>query len=174
MSVFCLDDESLKPRLSSIEKILIENEDDFLGHLREEYVRLFTRGPSNVLMASPYGSAYLGNDVGKANQMVSKITQYYEEAKFTLYKDLQEFPDHIAFELEFLGLLASRESEARGKERIKLEEIQMTFLQQFILPWIPLFCYRVVKASKFPFYHRLGDLTIGLIDFERNYLGIQE
>jgi TorA maturation chaperone TorD len=169
-----LEEDSLSSYFASIDGALKNNEENFPTVLRGEYAKLFIHGVPHKIDAPPCSSTYLKKDVPVLKQMISEVLRFYEEAGFELNEDLQEYPDHIVHELEFLGLLASHESETKGGQRIKEEETQMAFFVQFILPWIPSLCDRIVETSQLPFYRFLGDLTRGFIDFERNYLGIPE
>ena len=141
--------------------------------MAREYKRLFTDAFPHAI-APPYGSFYLEKDGLVSAKATAEVLHFYHEAGFTLKEDLRDLPDHIAHELEFMGILASEEGQAMGNEKIRLEETQMNFLSRFILPWVPAFCNTVVEHSHYSFYHHLGNLTKEFIDFEKNYLGVPE
>jgi TorA maturation chaperone TorD len=106
--------------------------------------------------------------------MMSEVLRFYHEAGFTLKEELRDLPDHIAHELEFMGVLAGDESQASGNKKIKLEEMQMDFLSRFILLWVPIFCQKIAEHSRHPLYLHLVKLTKEFINFEKNYLGVPE
>jgi DMSO reductase family type II enzyme chaperone len=168
-----LDEKVFDDYLRAIEQAISgAKEGEQLG-MAQEYARLFINAFPHVV-APPYGSFYLEKERLVSTNTISEVLRFYHEAGFTLKKDLHDLPDHIAHELEFMGILAGKESQASGNERIKLEEIQMDFLSRFILPWVPAFCEKVVEYSRYPFYHHLGNLTKEFINFEKNYLGVPE
>jgi DMSO reductase family type II enzyme chaperone len=141
--------------------------------MAQEYTRLFTNAFPGAI-APPCGSSYLHKEGQVPTRTISEVLRFYHEVGFNLKGDLRDFPDHIAHELEFMAFLAGEEGQASGNEKIKLEEVQMNFLSQFILPWVPSFCEKVAKHSLHAFYHYLGNLTKEFINFEKNYLGVPE
>jgi len=168
-----LDEKSFDDNLRGIEQAVSGAEGVEQLAMDREYSRLFIHAFPHVI-APPYGSFYLEKEGLVSTKMISEVLYFYHEAGFTLKEDLHDLPDHIAHELEFMGIRATEESQASGHEKIKLEEIQMNFLSRFILPWVPTFCDKVVEHSLHPFYHYLGCLTKEFINFEKNYLGVPE
>lgn len=138
-----------------------------------EYTRLFINAFPHVV-APPYGSVYMEKDGQVYGKFTSEVVSFYHETGFTLKGDLHDLPDHIAHELEFMGILTGQEGQASEPERVKLEEVQMIFLSRFILPWIPTFCGKISEESRSIFYRSLAELTKDFISFEKNYMGIPE
>ena len=168
-----LDEKIFDDCLRPFEQAIFRAEKGEQSVMAREYTRLFIDSCPHVI-APPYGSFYLEKEGLVSTKMISEVLYFYHEAGFTLKEDLHDLPDHIAHELEFMGIRATEESQASGHEKIKLEEIQMNFLSRFILPWVPTFCDKVAEHSRHPFYHCLGNLTKEFIKFEKNYLGVPE
>jgi putative dimethyl sulfoxide reductase chaperone len=166
-----LDEKTFDDYLRAIEQAISGAEEGEQLAMAREYTRLFTNAFPHVI-APPYGSIYLGKEGLVPAKTTSEVLDFYHKAGFTPKEDLQ--PDHIAHELEFMGVLADQESQASGNEKIKLEEIQMNFLSRFILPWVPTFCEKVADYSRYPLYRHLGNLTKEFINFDKNYLGVPE
>jgi hypothetical protein len=82
--------------------------------------------------------------------------------------------DQIVHEFEHMAALTQRESFAKGVERIRLEEEQMKFFSDFILPWVPAFSRKAEGEEVSSFYGCLRKLTLEFIELERNYLGIPD
>lgn len=141
--------------------------------MAREYTRLFINAFPHVI-APPYGSVYLEKDGRVFGKTTASVLRFFNDAGFDLKEDLGDLPDHIAHELEFMGILAGQESKASGAEKIRLEEIQLDFLSRFMIPWAPAFCKIVMEQSQVPFYRVLADLTQEFISFEKNYLGVPE
>lgn len=168
-----LDEKNFDDCLRAIEQAIAGAKEGEQVAMAREYTRLFINAFPHVI-APPYGSFYLEKEGLLSVKTTSEVLRFYQEAGFTLKEDLHHLPDHIAHELDFMGILADQEGQASGNEKIKLEEVQMNFLSRFILPWVPTFCQKVAEHSLLPFYRILGDLTQEFIGFEQNYLGIPE
>ncbi len=166
-----LDEENFDDCLRPFEQAIIgPSEDEQLAMVRE-YTRLFIDA-SPYVIAPLYGSFYLEKEGLDSGGTTSEVLRIYHEAGFTPKEDLH--PAHLAYELEFMGLLADQESRASGGGRIRLEEVQMDFLSRYITSWVPFFCKKVTEQSLLPFYSILGNLTQEFIGFEQNYLGMPE
>jgi TorA maturation chaperone TorD len=168
-----LDEKNFDNYLRGIEQAISGTEEGEQLAMAREHTRLFINAFPHVI-APPYGSFYLKKEGLVSAETTSEVLHFYHDGGFTLKEDLHDLLDHIAHELEFMGILAGEESQASGNEKIKLEEIQMNFLSRFILPWVPTFCQKVAEHSRYPFYHYLGNLTEEFINFEKNYLGVPE
>jgi len=168
-----LDEKMFDDYLRAIEQVISGVREVEQLAMAWEYTRLFINASPHVI-APPYGSFYLEKEGLVSAKATSEVLHFYHEVGFILKEDLRDLSDHIAHELEFMGLLASEESQTMGSKKIKLEEIQMNFLSRFILPWVPAFCDTVVEHSHYPFYHHLSNLTKEFINFEKNYLGAPE
>jgi putative dimethyl sulfoxide reductase chaperone len=167
-----LDEKTVDDSLRAIEGTVSGAKEDEQLAMAGEYTRLFIK-PFPHGIAPPYGSFYLEKE-RSSEKTGSEVLRFYDEAGFTLKEDLHDLPDHIIHELEFMGILADQESEATGGERIRLEEVQLHFLSRHIIPWVPIFCKKVVEQSLHPFYRILASLTEDFIGFEQNYLGMPE
>jgi len=168
-----LDQKNFDNSLNPFEQAISGMEEGEQSLMVREYTRLFV-GACPYVIAPSYGSFYLEKEGLNSAKTTAELLHFYHEAGFTLKEGLHDLPDHIAHELEFMGTLAGEENLASRNEKINLEEVQMNFLSAFILPWVPTFCAKVVEHSDYPFYHHLANLTKGIIDFEKNYLGVPE
>jgi DMSO reductase family type II enzyme chaperone len=168
-----LTDENLEEYFESFERHLSGEKEEVALEMSREYTRLFINGFPHVV-APPYGSVYLEKDGLVFGKTTSEVLRFYHGAGFTLKEEIGDLPDHIAHELEFMGILTTREAQTTGAEKVQLEEIQMNFLSHYLLSWIPTFCERVREDSKLAFYQTLADLTGEFLHLEKNYLGVPE
>ncbi|OGP54574.1 MAG: hypothetical protein A2162_10350 [Deltaproteobacteria bacterium RBG_13_52_11b] len=168
-----LDEKNFDDDLRAIEQAISGSEEGGQLAMVREYTRLFIDSCPHVI-APPYGSIYLEKQGRDSAETATEVLHFYHEAGFTVKENLRDLPDHIAHELEFMGLLADQESRASGGGRIRMEEVQLDFLSRYIIPWVPLFCKKVTEQSLLPFYSILGNLTQEFIGFEQNYLGMPE
>ena len=172
-ALYLLDEKNFDDYLRAIEQAISGAKEGEQLAMAREYTRLFIDAFPHVI-APPYGSIYLEKEGLVSAKTTSEVLRFYNEVGFILKEDHHDLPDHIAHELEFMGLLADQESRASGGGRIRMEEVQLDFLSRHIIPWVPLFCKKVTEQSLLPFYSILGNLTQEFIGFEQNYLGMPE
>lgn len=122
---------------------------DWLESIQVEHTRLFVNAVPTVI-APPYGSVYLSADGMLYGPSAEKARAFYREQGFELAGEV-DIPDHLAFELEFLALLAE-EGKSEEEER---------FLAQHLRPWFPKFQARIVQEGRHPFY----GVLVNLINF---------
>ncbi len=138
--------------------------DDLERHM-VDYSRLFV-GPFKVL-APPYGSVYLED--GKFMGLSSiEVKEMYSQEGLDIV--LKEAPDHISVELEYMCLLALRETEAHDKSDLDLaasfRDKQASFLHVHLGRWVGEFADNIAKHAQTDFYKTLGRVTRDFV--ERN------
>ncbi len=172
-SLNLLADDNFDGHIRVFGEVIAEKQRAIQPEMAREYSRYF--GVASPAESDPPGGSISqgkgGCASGKAN---AEELLFFHEAGFILREDPGDHSDHIAPKLEFMGLLADRESRVSGGEKIRLEEVQLVFLSRYIIPWVPTFCEAVTKQSGSPFYRALGALTREFIGYEENYLGIPE
>ena len=172
-SLSLLTEEGFNEYLQSFKEILSENRDDLSLELTREFTRLFINAFPHVV-APPYGAVYLEKEGKVFGRSTSEVLKFYHEMGCCIKENLGDLPDHIAHELEFMAVLTGKEAQVSGGEKVRLEEVQMTFMARFIQPWVPEFCQRVAQQSRSAFYRVLAEVTKNYIQLEKNYLGIPE
>ena len=131
------------------DKIADFSKPEGLTSLQTEYVRLFINALPEVT-CPPYGSFYLeGLLMGQSTVELNKV--YSDYGMLT-----DEMPDHIAVELEFLGLLSSLPAD----DAIDDDYI---FLVNHLRSWTPDFFEQVEKNDESGFYRELTKFTKGVI-----------
>jgi TorA maturation chaperone TorD len=94
----------------------------------------------------------------------------YEEAGFELEEEFEEQPDHVALELEFLGLLTSRVNEARRAGATEAlaawELLRVPFLRGHLGAWIGRFATAVRAGARTAFYRELANCTARFVRLE--------
>lgn len=141
--------------------------------LNIDYTHLFIGpGPAAV---SPYESIHVDAEpdvpvllmVGPA---ASAVLDAYREAGLSIKKGLNEPPDHIATELEFMYYLCVQEVSA-GEHGSYNEEagwqlFQRAFFTEHLGKWGIDFCRTVQEAAETKFYNTLGLLAATFLAFE--------
>jgi len=126
--------------------------------LKVDYTRLFV-GPFKLL-APPYGSFYL-EDGRMMGESTVDVRNWYE--KLGLDVVINDAPDHIAMELEFMYYLAAKQIQATQEGN--LQEIQLhrqeqrLFLCSHLTRWLPEFAKNVQENAQTEFYKELARLT---------------
>ena len=129
-----------------------------LESLKIDFTRLFV-GPFKVL-APPYGSVYLEN-----NQMMGESTidvrNWYEKDGLDVV--INDAPDHIAMELEFMYYLVVQQTQAANEENLQdiqlYQQKQKMFLCSHLARWVPPFAKNVQENAQTEFYRKLAGLT---------------
>jgi len=110
--------------------------------LQAEYVRLFINALPET-PSPPYGSFYLEGTLMGASTV--KLRGLYTEKGF----HTDEMPDHIAVELEFLGILCMASKHEEVGEGIE-------FLLDHLRSWTPRFFEQVSVHDQTGFYRELS------------------
>ena len=158
--------------LASVREMLPEVEPAPLVELHKAYTRLLV-GPG-AGYAPPYASVYLDlPSKGKPllwGREAALVESQYQAAGLDIAPGQNRIPDHLAFELQFMQHLCSRQAEALGRgqpdEADEWDNRQRTFLNDHVWPWLPRFAERVTEAEAHPFYRALVELTVSFIDSE--------
>lgn len=124
-----------------------------------EFTKLF-RGLRKTGSPPPYESVYTGEEqlMGDVSESVKS---FYREAGLKLADSFRgEPPDHIGFEVYFLGYLCHKEIEDENARKIKGR-----FLQEHLMRWAVPFL-RSVQRSGSEFYRGVAMMTEGMLRTE--------
>lgn len=138
--------------------------------LEAEYVAAFLQEPAS----SPGEAAYAPREATAA--LLADLERRYARAGFAVDPAAAVGPDHVAVELEFLGVLCGREAEAwtardPGAARAMLRE-EREFLETHPARWLPAFarqlaprggCYAQAARVAAAFVVHDRDLVSGLL-----------
>lgn len=156
-----------------IEQVLTINPSD-RKPIVDEYNRLFFIKPA----VSPYETSYPSKSSQSQPLIAAELSGIYSQAGLEVSPELNDFPDHIAIELEFMSFLCSNEIEAsREKDLKKLSasrKDQIGFLSKHLALWYPEFARRSIEESNPELIYRsLVESTFGFIHNELSILGIK-
>ena len=126
--------------------------------LKIDFTRLFL-GPFKLL-APPYGSVYLENNMIMGESTID-VRKFYEDEDLGIV--IKDAPDHIAMELEFMYYLVAKQTQATNEGNLRniqlYEQKQKSFLCSHLGRWLPEFAENVQKNSQTEFYKKLANLT---------------
>ena len=148
------------------------NEEELLEEMAVEYTRLFL-GPGKHV--SPHESVHLQRDDAGQGQLWGESTvevkKFIESAGLDYTSEYKGLPDHISVELEFMQQLTLREEQAWGENdkdgTLYCLKIEKKFVEEHLSHWIPIFCDKVIREAKLPFYREMATLTKNFMEFEK-------
>ncbi|ADC65408.1 cytoplasmic chaperone TorD family protein [Ferroglobus placidus DSM 10642] len=164
--------EEFSDAIELIKSSLDDDLDDLSERLAVEFTRLFRGIKKGYSPPPPYESVYRGEErvMGETTLAVMK---FYSEAGFGIIEEEEGPQDYIGVELKFMSLLCYKEMEAWGKDSEKAREfleLEMRFLREHILQWVPKFCQVVEAESKEPFYVGVARLTKRFVELDAENL----
>lgn len=112
----------------------------------------------------PYASIFLDDSGLLGGEISNQTGQLYQQAGFPLQASTAS-PDHVGYELAFLGYLLAAEANARQTQPNAAQlwqNQQHHFLEDSLLPWLFPFLVALEQAAV-PFYQKLAQLTLALV-----------
>jgi len=138
--------------------------------LEAEYTALFVL-PSGAL---PHESVYLDKEMRLGGSVTAGVRQYYEKAGATILESCTEMPDHIGFELEFMGFLCSMEKQLwKMPDRPLLNKcvaLQKMFVEEHLSKWAYACCQDVIKRATYGFYRAVLYFIAEFLHCEEEYI----
>lgn len=136
---------------------LAESTEDPLTDLAVDFARLFiVRDMGETLAAYPYESVYTSVERTMMADARDGVAAFYRSAGLNKSPSWKLGEDHIALELEFMGVLCQRTVEAARKgDGQAIEDnlaLQESFLKDHLLKWAPKFCDGMFATAKTDFY----------------------
>jgi TorA maturation chaperone TorD len=138
-----------------------------------EYNRLFLIRPK----APPYETFYTDVEGQLRGLLTAKLEEKYLNAGLAISPDLNELPDHISVELEFMGYLCMKEAEVLQTDdeldANHFRELQVSFMRQHLALWFPKFAQRIKEADPGLIYQYLLPAIYGFLRYELDELGLR-
>ncbi len=120
-----------------------------------EYNRLYSIRP----LAPPYETFYLDSEGQLRGMLVADLESIYLQAGLAISPELNELPDHVSVELEFMAFLCLQEAEAwragQDERARRYRSLQKSFMRQHLARWFPLFSRRAKEAAPRNLYSAL-------------------
>ncbi|HFD80383.1 MAG TPA: hypothetical protein ENK05_08345 [Gammaproteobacteria bacterium] len=132
--------------------------------LEAEYINVFD-GVDQSRYCKPYEGLWNESDRARRQWEVKKFYSFFG---LTLDRRLNEMPDHILYQLEFMHYLSYHMVRAAGTTAHpggtvngveNFRQAQQDFLERHLCQWLPAFCERLQASSALPFYRQLAQLT---------------
>ena len=148
-----------------------------LAELQQHYVALFMVGGSDVLCA-PYESVYREPHGRSSGWLLAHVEGAYRAASISPPAGQGELPDHLAIELEFLALLAARESDAwedgDAAGALAAQAQQSGFLRAHVMTWLPALAQELTRADREGTYATVAAEVATFVEYDRDLLKLLE
>jgi DMSO reductase family type II enzyme chaperone len=139
-----------------------------------EYNRLFLIRPK----APPYETVYIDAEGQLRGLLTARLEEEYLNAGLGISPDLNELPDHISAELEFMSYLCMKEAEAHQNtddvETNRFQALQVSFMGQHLARWFPKFAQRIKESEPGSIYQFLLPAAYGFLRYELDELGLRD
>ncbi|MFH1121171.1 MAG: molecular chaperone TorD family protein [Bacteroidota bacterium] len=154
----------LKPKALELAKKLRKTASILsIEDLNSEYIRLFNN--SDSVPAYPCCDKYFTGPEG-ATGSLSRITEFYEEAGFTI-DAMNDKPGHIVTELKFIDFLLDKITGHLKKDNAAMVnqygDLRCRFIHEHMIRWVPEFTRSILYNSKSPYYLQLAILLRTLL-----------
>ncbi len=141
--------------------------------LAAEFAGLFLNGSDRPVF--PYESVYTSPQKLVMQKARDEVLAEYRREGLDRATAFNEPEDHIALELEFMAYLcrqatAAMEAGDRVASKAYLDK-QRGFIEKHLGIWVPRFCKDLQKNAKSDFYKSIAQLTLSLIDQDKEMIG---
>jgi TorA maturation chaperone TorD len=150
------DNEDLKAGAQMLKSMYPEDSKEIFSYLTEnrldrakDYTFLFVLGRGSV---PQYESIYLSPEKLVKQEPWSEVKAAYAANGFKRAEKNKTMEDHVALELQFMGLLSKRTAQMIEAENFDEAEAvlkaQSDFYAKHVNRWIPTFCDNVISKSE--------------------------
>lgn len=149
--------------------------DNTLLELAKDYVNVFV-GVTNQAdgAAFPFESVYTSEHRLLMQEARDEVLAIYRAYGLDKTSDWREGEDHIALELEFMGVLCSRAAEELAKGQLEAATqtfaTQKNFMFDHLGAWAPMLTSDMRHFAKTDFYRGLAAITDGYLETEVVFL----
>lgn len=151
-----------------------------LDKMEAEYINVFD-GHEQKKYCKPYEGQWQEADRAMRQWEVKKFYRFFG---LGLNRAINEMPDHIMYELEFMHYLCYRMVESASGALGKVKgagpnqprhylQAQKDFLERHLLAWVDDFCRLLQEKTTLPFYVQLARVTAQFIVDDMEWLQTQ-
>ncbi len=140
--------------------------------LHWDYTRMFI-GPGR-LPAPIWESSYTNKDGLLFQEETLAVRRFYLKHQLIPKAYRHEADDHLGLELDFMYQLSNRVLDSLKEENFaeihELVKSQMSFLEEHLLNWTPMFKEKVMKSSNTDFYKGMVKILTGFLTIDKTCL----
>ena len=162
------------PQLHKLLTSLVQLSEEAAEQVEEEFNHLIRVKP----VAPPYESFYLDPQGQARGVMASELETEYADAGLALSSSLQDMPDHISVELEFMSFLCAGEVKTRETtneaDNVQVRIRQRTFLNEHLVRWFPQFARRITDDAPESLYSVIVAAAFSFLRHDLGFLGLRK
>jgi len=161
-------------KLSNLVDQILDIHPSDIKTIVDEYNRLFSIKPA----VSPYETSYLAKSGQSQPLIAAELSGIYSQAGLEVSAESNDFPDHIATELEFMSFLCALEIDAIRQEDSQMLSIaqkdQIDFVSKHLSLWYPEFAKKAFQEVDAKLIYRaLVECVFAFMRNELSILGIK-
>jgi TorA maturation chaperone TorD len=165
-------DEELNQGYQMLSDYLQNCGEEALEDLAVDYAKVFLgAGVYEVTAAFPFASVYTSKKKIVMQEARDRAVAIYASKGLAVDNESIDFPeDHIALLLEYMAFLCNEAINTLKQEQVDTEALQsqfkeqLSFLDENLLNWIPVFCKDIGKYAETLFYKGIGKITRGYLE----------
>ena len=132
-------------------------------YLEEGYVRLFISAKGGIT-AALYESCYEFEGAPLMGRAAAEMKERFEAKGLSVSETINEPPDHIAIELEYLYFLLDKGWDEQDHALVA-EAVE--FATETMLPWVSVFEGKLAQEKKCSFYHLVARILVEVLNIIR-------
>src|SRR5689334_10062832 len=144
---------------------------------REALLVEYTRFAGVPLLCPHYEADLIGGDPFRAVHVVSDVAAFYAAFGVQVSAVAHERPDYIGVELDFMRLLASKETYAAARSdrrHVRLcRTAQARFFEEHLGRWAAMFAENLGRVVGSSFYRAAARLLLQFVAAETSYLAVR-
>ncbi len=163
------------PQLHKLLTSLLYLNEETFEQIEEEYNHLIRVKPA----APPYESFYLDPQGQIRAVIATELETEYTNSGLALSSSLQDMPDHVSVELEFMSFLCAGEVKAietanEDDDNMQIRIQQRAFLNKHLVRWFPQFAQRITDAAPESLYSVITATAYAFLRSDLSYLGLRK
>jgi DMSO reductase family type II enzyme chaperone len=139
----------------------------------DEYNRLFLVKPK----APPYETSFISILGQSEGTIAADISGYYSTVGLIVSPSINELPDHIAIELEFMSFLCEREllalKDGNDADAVVAQNEQRRFMSEHLARWYPQFAKKVLSETDEKLFKSLIQSVFVFLRSELRFLELE-
>ena len=135
--------------------------DSLYQHLEVCYVRLFISAKGGIV-APLYESCYEFEGAPLMGRAAEEMKERFQEKGLSISDNIQEPPDHLSIELEYLYFLLDKGWREQD-DTLAAEAVE--FATETMLPWVSEFSQKLANEKECLFYPLIAKVLVEILNF---------
>ena len=155
-------DPSFAKAIEALKAFIEKLDDDALfRHLEESYIRLFVNARDGI-PAPLYQSCYEAENAALMGPPAVMMKQRFESAGLSMAGTVNEPPDHLSVQIEYLYFLLDKGFKEEDRNMIATAS---SFASETMLPWVAEFHHKLALEKGAFFFASMASALLCLLEF---------